>query len=145
MRASALSATVAMVAATLAGGAAPAAAAPAGTLPPIDLEAGTAALHHNTARVTYERVDGAANTFRIITVEAFSGRRDCIWVEWNDPDGWNNGWSRLHSEPPCDGGNLLERPDRIITAPKDHPIKVRLVAYHHDNAVDIVHKDVAKL
>ncbi len=137
MRISALSATVALVAATLAGGG-------QGTVLTIDLEAGTAALHHNTARVTYERVDGAVNTFRIITVEAFSGERDCVWVEWNEPDGWNNGWSALNSEPPCHGGNLLQTPDRIITAPKDHPLKVRLVAYH-DNAVDIFHKDIAKL
>ncbi|MFE2478815.1 hypothetical protein [Streptomyces sp. NPDC059389] len=145
MRVSVLPAALALVAAALAGGAAPAAAdTPAGPSLTVALEAGTAALHHSTARVVYERVDGEVNTFKITSVHATGGTRDCAWVEWNDPDGWNNGWSSLTTEPACHGSDLLETPDRIIKAPSGHPLKVRLVAYHDDSA-EIVHKDVAKL
>ncbi|MFI6006108.1 hypothetical protein ACIA98_37995 [Streptomyces sp. NPDC051366] len=52
----ALSVTVAMVAATVAGGAAPASADTVAG--PVNLEAGTG-LHHNSATATHERVDGA--------------------------------------------------------------------------------------
>ncbi|MFJ5552303.1 hypothetical protein [Streptomyces sp. NPDC093225] len=145
MRVSALPATLALVAATLAGGAAPAAAdTPEGTLLTVSLEAGTAALHHNTATVTYERVAGEVNAFKITSIREVSAGRDCVWVEWNDPNGWNNGWNSLTTEPACYGYVMLETPNRIIKAPADHPLKVRLIAYHDDSA-EIMHKDVAKL
>ncbi|MFB6808096.1 hypothetical protein [Streptomyces sp. NPDC056387] len=142
MRVSALPAALALVAAALATGAAPAAADTApGPVLTVDLQAGTAALHHNTARVTYERVDGAVNAVRIISVEIVSGERDCAWVSWNDPHNVN-GWSNLTTEPSCNGTGLVESPDEIIKAPAGHPLKVRLAA---DHGTDVVHKDIEKL
>ncbi|WP_406263235.1 hypothetical protein OHT93_00965 [Streptomyces sp. NBC_00191] len=139
MRIPALSVTVAVVAATVAGGAAPVAAAT--VVSPVNLEAGTGR-HHNSATVIYERVDGAVNSVKIISVEAYSGEPDCVWVEWNDPKDVGDGWTALNSEPPCYGGNLLETPNRIIKAPKGYQLKVRLAAYHGS---ELVHKDIAKL
>ncbi|WP_405594606.1 hypothetical protein OG741_02410 [Streptomyces sp. NBC_01410] len=127
------------MAATVAGGAAPAAADTMAST--VNLEAG-AGLHHSSAAVIYEHVDGAVNSVKIISVEAFSGERDCVWVEWNDPKDVGDGWTALNSEPPCYGGNLLETPNRIIKAPKGHQLKVRLAAYHGS---ELVHKDIAKL
>ncbi|MCX5147989.1 MULTISPECIES: hypothetical protein [unclassified Streptomyces] len=141
MRVSALPAALVLVAAALAAGAAPAAADTAGPVLTVDLEAGTAALHHNTARVTYERVDGALNSVRIISVEIVSGERDCAWVAWNDPHNVND-WSNLTSEPSCNGTGLFESHDQIIKAPAGHPLKVRLAA---DHGSDVVHKDIEKL
>ncbi|MER7465232.1 hypothetical protein [Streptomyces sp. NPDC097981] len=142
MRMSALSATAALVVATLAAGTAPASAdAPAGPVLVLELEAGTATLHHNTARVTYERVDGAVNSVKIISVEIVSGERDCAWVAWNDPHNVN-GWSNLTSEPSCNGTGLIEGHDEIIKAPAGHPLKVRLAG---DHGGDVVHKDIEKL
>ncbi|MFJ3910120.1 hypothetical protein [Streptomyces vinaceus] len=142
MRVSVLPAALALVAAALAAGAAPAAAdTPAGPVLTLDLEAGTAARHHNTARVTYERVDGAVNSVRIISVEIVSGENDCAWVAWNDPHNVN-GWSNLTSEPSCNGTGLFESHNEIIKAPAGHPLKVRLAG---DHLGDIVHKDIEKL
>ncbi|MGW6983922.1 hypothetical protein ACWGE1_31530 [Streptomyces sp. NPDC054932] len=139
MRISALSAGVAVVAVTLAGAAAPAAATP--TASTVNLQAG-AGFHLSSAAVVYEHVDGAVNSVRILSVEAHAGERDCVWVEWNDPDDPVDGWTAINTEPPCRGGNLLERPDLIIEAPKGHQLKVRLAAYHGS---EVVHKDIAKL
>ncbi|MEU2158744.1 hypothetical protein ABZ532_27670 [Streptomyces sp. NPDC019396] len=136
MRIPALSATVAVVAATLAGGAAPAAATTAASA--VNLEAG-AGLHHSSATVTYQRVDGAANAVKILLVEAKAGERDCVWVEWNDPQ---DGWTSLNSEPPCNGGSLVESPNLTIKAPQGHQLKVRLAAFHGS---ELVHKDIEKL
>ncbi|WP_327413717.1 hypothetical protein [Streptomyces sp. NBC_01233] len=142
MRVSALSATAALVVATLAGGAAPAAAdTPAGPVLQVDLEAGKG-FHHNIGTVFYERVDGAVNSVRIISVHITSGERDCAWVAWNDPRDVN-GWSNLTSEPSCNGTGLVEHPDRIIKAPAGHPLKVRLAGDHPGS--DVVHKDIEKL
>ncbi|MFG2980179.1 hypothetical protein ACGFYQ_02855 [Streptomyces sp. NPDC048258] len=142
MRISALSATAALVVATLAGGAAPATAdTPAGPVLRVDLEAGKG-LHHNTGTVLYERVDGEVNSVRIISVSIVSGERDCAWVSWNDPHDVN-GWTNLTSEPSCHGTGLGENPDRIIKAPAGHPLKVRLTADHPGS--DVVHKDIEKL
>lgn len=88
MRIPALSVAVAVVAATIAGGAAPAAADT--LVSTVNLEAG-AGLHHNSATVTYERVDGAVNSVKIISLLAFSSERDCVWVEWNDPNDVGDG------------------------------------------------------
>ncbi|MFJ6049372.1 hypothetical protein [Streptomyces sp. NPDC092307] len=141
MRVSVLSATAALVFATLAGGAAPAAAdSPAGPVLQVDLEAGKG-LHHNTGTVIYERVDGAANSVRIISVQITSGEQDCAWVSWNDPHNVN-GWSNLTSEPSCNGTGLGENPGIIIKAPVGHPLKVRLAG---DHLGDVVHKDIQKL
>ncbi|MFD9725546.1 hypothetical protein [Streptomyces sp. NPDC059072] len=142
MRVSALSATAALVAATLAAGAAPATAdTPAGPVLSVPLEAGKGH-HHNIGAVTYERVDGAVNSVRIISVDITGGELDCAWVSWNDPDS-PNGWTNLSSEPSCNGTELVEYPDRIIKAPAGHPLKVRLLADHPGN--DVVHKDIEKL
>ncbi|MEU2166038.1 hypothetical protein QRN89_00015 [Streptomyces chengbuensis] len=141
MRIPALSVAVAVVAATIAGGAAPAAADT--LVSTVNLEAG-AGLHHNSATVTYERVDGAVNSVKIISLLAFSSERDCVWVEWNDPNDVGDGWAALNSEPPCYGGNLGETLNRIIKAPKGHQLKVRLAAYH-DGGIEVIHKDIAKL
>lgn len=141
MRLSALPVTVAVVAATIASGAAPAAADTSAS--PVVLEAGSG-LHHNSATVTYERVDGAVNSVRIISLRASSGEPDCVWVEWNDPKDTGDGWAALNSEPACHGGGLEETPDRVIKAPKGYQLKVRLAAYH-DGGPEVVHKDVAKL
>ncbi|MEV6728484.1 MULTISPECIES: hypothetical protein [unclassified Streptomyces] len=142
MRITALPAALALVAAALAAGAAPAAAdTPAGPVLTVPLEAGNG-FHHNTGTVTYERVDGAVNSVRIISVHILSGERDCAWVSWNDPHD-PNGWSNLTSEPSCNGTGLEESPDRIIKAPAGHPLKVRLAAGHPDS--DVVHKDIEKL
>ncbi|KPI21121.1 hypothetical protein OV450_7678 [Actinobacteria bacterium OV450] len=141
MRVSALPAALALVAAALATGAAPAAADTApGPVLRVELDAGSG-LHHNTATVTYERVDGAVNSVRIISVEIISGERDCAWVSWNDPHNVN-GWSNLTTEPSCNGTGLVESPDEIIKAPASHPLKVRLAA---DHGTDVVHKDIEKL
>ncbi|MER7824471.1 hypothetical protein ABTX85_18125 [Streptomyces sp. NPDC096097] len=143
MRVSALSATAALVVATLAGGAAPAAAdTPAGPVLQADLDAGNG-LHHSTGKVFYERVDGAANAVRIISVYVTGGDRDCAWVSWNDPHN-ADGWSNLTSEPSCSGTGLEEHPGLIIKAPVGHPLKVRLAAYHSDSA-EVKHKDIEKL
>ncbi|WP_406305251.1 hypothetical protein OHA61_27325 [Streptomyces sp. NBC_00885] len=139
MRFPALSVTVAVVAATVAGGVAPAAADTAAST--VNLVAG-AGRHLNSATVTYEHVDGAVNSVKIISVEAYSGEPDCVWVEWNDPKDVGDGWNALNSEPPCYGNNLLETPNRIIKAPKGYQLKVRLAAYHGS---ELVHKDIAKL
>ncbi|MBT2449002.1 hypothetical protein J7F03_18250 [Streptomyces sp. ISL-43] len=139
MRISALSATVAVVAATIAGAAAPAAATTSASK--VNLEAG-AGLHHSSATVTYERVDGAVNSVEILSVEAHAGERDCVWVEWNDPHDEVDGWASLNSEPPCNGGDLLETPNVIIKAPKGYQLKVRLAVYHSS---ELAHKDIAKL
>lgn len=141
MRISALSVTVAVVAATVAGGAAPAAADTVAST--VNLQAGTG-LHDNSATVTYERVDGAVNSVKIISLRAFSGERDCVWVEWNDPKDVGDGWAALNSEPPCYGGSMEETLNRVIKAPKNHQLKVRLAAYH-DGGIEVVHKDIAKL
>lgn len=141
MRIQALLATVAVVAATVAGGAAPAAADTVTST--VNLEAGTG-LHHNSATVIYERVDGAVNSVKIISLQAFSGEPDCVWVEWNDPKDVGDGWTALNSEPPCYGGSMGETLNRIIKAPKDHQLKVRLAAYH-DGGIEVIHKDIAKL
>ncbi|MFD9370558.1 hypothetical protein ACFWA6_23065 [Streptomyces sp. NPDC060020] len=142
MRVSALSAAAALVVATLAGGAAPAAAdTPAGPVPPVELEAGKG-LHHNVGTVVYERVDGEVNAVRIISVHITSGERDCAWVSWNDPHNVN-GWSNLTTEPSCNGTGLGEYPGLIIKAPANHPLKVRLYADHPGS--DVVHKDIQKL
>ncbi|MFF4102156.1 hypothetical protein [Streptomyces sp. NPDC001903] len=141
MRISTLPAAVALAAATLAAGAVPAAADTPGPILTVELEAGTAAHHHNTARVTYQRVDGAANSVKIISVEIVSGERDCAWVSWNDPHDVN-GWSNLTSEPSCNGTGLFESHDQIIKAPAGHPLKVRLAG---DHLGDVVHKDIEKL
>ncbi|MFE6837135.1 hypothetical protein ACFVFI_20160 [Streptomyces sp. NPDC057705] len=142
MRVSALSATAALVVATLAGGAAPAAAdTPAGPVLQADLEAGTG-LHHNIGTVFYKRVDGAVNSVRIISVHITSGERDCAWVSWNDPHNIN-GWTNLTTEPSCNGTGLGEYPGIVIKAPADHPLKVRLAADHPGS--DVVHKDVERL
>lgn len=139
MRIPALSVTVAVVAATIAGVAAPAAAATAAST--VNLEAG-GGLHHSSATVTYERVDGAVNSVKVLSVEANAGERDCVWVEWNDPHDEVDGWTSLITEPPCNGGGLLEAPNRIIKAPKGHQLKVRLAAYHGS---ELAHKDIEKL
>lgn len=141
MRVSALSAAAALVAATLAGGAAPAAADTPAGVPPVELEAGKG-LHHNRGKVVYERVDGEVNAVRIISVHITSGERDCAWVSWNDPDNWN-GWSNLTTEPSCNGGSMGEYPGIIIKAPANHPLKVRLYADHPGS--DVVHKDIQRL
>ncbi|MEU9300954.1 hypothetical protein [Streptomyces sp. NPDC048269] len=141
MRISALSVTVALVAATIAGGAAPAAADTA--ISTVDLEAGTGR-HHNSATVIYERVDGAVNSVRIISLQAVSGEPDCVWVEWNDPKDVGDGWAALNSEPPCYGGSMEETLNQIIKAPKGHQLKVRLAGYH-DGGGEVIHKDIAKL
>ncbi|MFE2553352.1 hypothetical protein ACFXGI_33175 [Streptomyces sp. NPDC059355] len=141
MRISALPAAIALVAATLAAGAAPAAADTPGPILTVELEAGTAALHHNTAKVTYQRVDGAVNSVKIISVEIVSGERDCAWVSWNDPHDVT-GWSNLTSEPSCNGTGLIESHDQIIKAPAGHPLKVRLAG---DHLGEVVHKDIEKL
>ncbi|MFB7182594.1 hypothetical protein ACFCYI_33395 [Streptomyces sp. NPDC056257] len=141
MRVSALSATAALVVATLAGGAAPAAAdTPAGPVLQVDLEAGKG-LHHNVGTVFYERVDGQVNAVRIISVHITSGERDCAWVSWNDPHNVND-WTNLTSEPSCNGTGLEERPDVVIKAPAGHPLKVRLAG---DHLGEVVHKDIEKL
>ncbi|MFD0268610.1 hypothetical protein ACFVGY_18860 [Streptomyces sp. NPDC127106] len=54
------------------------------TLSTVNLEAG-ANLHHNTAMVNYERIDGAVNSVKVTYVLVTSGERDCAWVQWNDP------------------------------------------------------------
>lgn len=141
MRLSALSVTVAVMAATAAAGAAPAAADTLAS--PVVLEAGTG-LHHNTATVTYEHVDGTVNSIRIISLAAASGEPDCVWVEWNDPKDTGDGWAALNAEPACHGGSLEETLNRVIKAPKGYQLKVRLAAYH-DGGPDVVHKDIAKL
>nr|WSX48094.1 hypothetical protein OG409_03495 [Streptomyces sp. NBC_00974] len=141
MRIPALSVTVAVVAATIAAGAAPAAADTVAST--VNLEAG-AGLHHNSATVIYERVDGAVNSVKIISLQAFSGEADCVWVEWNDPKDVGDGWTALNSEPPCFGGSLEEPVNEIIKAPKGHPLKVRLAA-SHNGGVEVDHKDIARL
>ncbi|MFJ1566513.1 hypothetical protein ACIOG8_20210 [Streptomyces erythrochromogenes] len=126
---------------TTVGGAAPAAA---GTLvSTVNLDAG-AGRHHSSATVTYERVDGAENSVRIISLQAFSGEPDCVWVEWNDPKDVGDGWTVLNSEPPCHGGSIEETINQVIKAPKGHQLKIRLAAYH-DGGLDVIHKDIAKL
>ncbi|MCX5179590.1 hypothetical protein [Streptomyces virginiae] len=141
MRVSALSAA-ALVVATLAAGAVPATAdTPAGPLLVVPLEAGDG-LHHSTGSVTYERVDGAVNAVRIISVHIRGGERDCAWVAWNDPHD-PTGWNNLTSEPSCHGTGLEESPDRIIKAPAGHPLKVRLAADH--GGPEVKHKDIEKL
>ncbi|MGW3328180.1 hypothetical protein [Streptomyces virginiae] len=143
MRLSALSTAAALVVATLAAGAVPATAdTPAGPLLVVPLDAGNG-LHHSTGSVAYERVDGAANAVRIISVHVTGGDRDCAWLDWNDPHN-PTGWSSLTSEPSCGGTGLEEYPDRIIKAPVGHPLKVRLAAYHADSA-EVKHKDIEKL
>ncbi|MFJ7585891.1 hypothetical protein ACIQZO_00545 [Streptomyces sp. NPDC097617] len=141
MRMSALSATAALVLATLAGGVAPAAAdSPAGPVLRVDLEAGKG-LHHNVGTVLYERVDGEVNAVRILSVYITGGERDCAWVSWNNP--WDGGvWSNLTSEPSCNGTGLEEHPGQIIKAPAGHPLKVRLAG---DHLGEVVHKDIQKL
>ncbi|MFI8260204.1 MULTISPECIES: hypothetical protein [unclassified Streptomyces] len=141
MRISALPAAIALVAATLAAGAVPAAADAPGPILTMELEAGTAALHHNTAKVTYQRVDDAVNSVKIISVEIVSGERDCAWVAWNDPRNANV-WSNLTSEPSCNGTGLFESHNEIIKAPPGHPLKVRLAG---DHLGEVVHKDIQKL
>ncbi|MEU9176751.1 hypothetical protein AB0C90_07860 [Streptomyces sp. NPDC048550] len=141
MRVTALPAALALVAAALAGGAAPAAADTAGPVLTAPLEAGNG-FHHNTGTVIYERVDGAVNSVRIISVHIVSGERDCAWVSWNDPHN-PNGWTNLTSEPSCWGTGLEEFPDVIIKAPAGHPLKVRLAADHGDP--EVMHKDIEKL
>ncbi|MFD6229805.1 hypothetical protein ACFWFZ_23460 [Streptomyces sp. NPDC060232] len=142
MRLSALPAAAALVAATLASAAAPAAADTlAGPVLQADLEAGKGR-HHNTGTVIYERVDGAVNSVRIISVSITGGELDCAWVAWNDPHG-ADGWSNLTTEPSCHGTGLGEYPDMIIKAPAGHPLKVRLAADHPGS--DVVHKDIQKL
>ncbi|MER5971438.1 hypothetical protein ABT112_17160 [Streptomyces sp. NPDC002055] len=140
MRLRTLSVTVGLMAATVAGGAAPAAAGP--LVSTVNLEAG-AGLHRSSATVNYERVDGAVNSVKILSLEAFSGQRDCVWVEWNDPES-ANGWSALNSEPPCYGMSMGEGLNRIIKAPKGYQLKVRLAGYH-DGGMVVMHKDIAKL
>ncbi|MFG2482653.1 MULTISPECIES: hypothetical protein [Streptomyces] len=143
MRVSALSAAAVLVAATLAAGAVPATAdTPVGPLLVVPLDAGNG-LHHSTGSVAYERVDGAVNAVRIISVHVTGGDRDCAWLDWNDPHSFT-GWSSLTSEPSCDGTGLGEYPDRIIKAPVGHPLKVRLAAYHADSG-EVKHKDIEKL
>ncbi|MFE9483227.1 hypothetical protein ACFYNM_32065 [Streptomyces spororaveus] len=143
MRVATLSATAALVLATLAGSVAPAAAdTPAGPVLQVPLEAGNG-LHHSTGSVVYERVDGEVNAVRIISVYVTGGDRDCAWLDWNDPHN-PNGWSSLTSEPSCGGTGLEEHPDRIVKAPVGHPLKVRLAAYHRDSA-EVKHKDIEKL
>ncbi|QES51594.1 hypothetical protein DEJ50_30855 [Streptomyces venezuelae] len=137
----ALPAALVLTAAMLAGGAAPAAAeAPLLT---VDLEAG-ANHHRNTAKVTYERVPGAANSVRITYVLITAGERDCAWVQWNDPNSssWD-GWTSLTPEPSCYGIGMGEPRDLVISAPPGHPLKVRLAADHGNS--QWVHKDIAKL
>ncbi|MFE7778175.1 hypothetical protein ACFU5O_30615 [Streptomyces sp. NPDC057445] len=129
------------MAATVAGGAAPAAADT--LVSTVNLDAG-AGLHHSSATVIYEHVDGAVNSVKIISLQAFSGERDCVWVEWNDPKDVGDGWAALNSEPPCDGGSMGETLNRIIKAPKGYQLKVRLAAYH-DGGIEVIHKDIAKL
>ncbi|MFD7555420.1 MULTISPECIES: hypothetical protein [unclassified Streptomyces] len=142
MRMSALTTAAVLVAATLAAGAAPATAdTPAGPVLSVPLEAGKVR-HHNTGTVDYERVDGAVNSVRIISVTITGGELDCAWVSWNDPDS-PNGWTNLTSEPSCNGTTLVENPDLIIKAPAGHPLKVRLLADHPGS--DVVHKDIEKL
>ncbi|MFJ3232683.1 hypothetical protein [Streptomyces sp. NPDC086787] len=141
MRLPALSATVAVVIAAVAQGAAPAAADT--LVSTVNLEAG-AGLHHSSATVTYERVDGAVNSVKIISLQILSSERDCVWLEWNDPQDVSDGWSALNSEPSCYGNSMEETPNRIIKAPKGHQLKVRLGGYH-DGGVAVVHKDIAKL
>ncbi|MFD6912246.1 hypothetical protein ACFWB2_10535 [Streptomyces virginiae] len=141
MRISALSVTAAAMAATIAGGAVPAAADT--LVSTVNLEAG-AGLHRNSATVTYERVDGAVNSVKIISLQAFSGEPDCVWVEWNDPKDVGDGWTALNSEPPCHGGSLGETINQIIKAPKGYQLKIRLAAYH-DGGIEVIHKDIAKL
>lgn len=143
MRVPALSVAAAVMAATIAGAAAPAAAASgASAAPAVELEAGSGPDHYNHAWVTYKRFDGAVNSVKILTVAANAGQKDCVWVEWNDPQA-EDGWTALNTEPPCWGGGLEEHPDVIIKAPKDYQLKVRLAAGHGDAGVD--HKDVKKL
>ncbi|MER7735889.1 hypothetical protein ABTX80_33920 [Streptomyces erythrochromogenes] len=142
MRLSALPAAAALVLATLASGAAPAAAdTPADPVLQVDLEAGKGR-HHNTGTVLYERVDGAVNAARIKAVTIHSGELDCAWVQWNNPHN-PDGWSNLTTEPSCNGTGLGEYPGIIIEAPVGHPLKVRLVADHPGS--DVVHKDIQKL
>ncbi|MER5928767.1 hypothetical protein [Streptomyces sp. NPDC002054] len=137
----ALPAALVLTAAMLAGGATPAAAET--TLSTVELEAG-ANHHHNTATVTYERIDGAVNSVKITYVLITSGERDCAWVQWNDPKAVGDGWSALTPEPSCHGIGMGEPRERIIKAPAGHPLKVRLAADHPDSA-DVVHKDIEKL
>lgn len=132
-------AVAAAAVAAAAGIVAPASAGPAGRVT-ADLVAG-AGNHRNTATVTYKRVDGAVNTFRILTVLASSAEHDCVWVEWNDPRS-SDGWKSLISESPCSGNTLLENPGTLIKAPESHPIRVRLAAYH---TPDLAHKDIVRL
>ncbi|MEV7420204.1 hypothetical protein [Streptomyces sp. NPDC089919] len=139
MRISALPAALVLTAGALAATAAPAAAEPASV---VTLEVGLNN-HHNTGRVTYERIDGAVNSVRILTVEATGGLVDCAWLQWNDPNGID-GWSIIQSEPSCNGGTLVEQPGMVIKAPAGHPLKVRLAGYH-DGGVVVIHKDIAKL
>ncbi|MEU9165883.1 hypothetical protein AB0D29_37115 [Streptomyces sp. NPDC048424] len=141
MRISALSAALAVTVVTLAGSATSAAAEP--TALTIPLEAG-ANLHLSTGSVTYERVDGAVNSVKIISVRATGGAKDCAWVQWNDPKAGGDGWSSLVSEPGCYGGTVGETPNVVIKAPAGHPLKVRLAAYHFDSA-EVIHKDIEKL
>ncbi|MFE7096015.1 hypothetical protein [Streptomyces erythrochromogenes] len=142
MRLSVLPAAAALVLATLASGAAPAAAdTPADPVLQVDLEAGKGR-HHNTGTVLYERVDGAVNAARIKAVTIYSGELDCAWVQWNNPHN-PDGWSNLTTEPSCNGTGLGEYPDLVIKAPVGHPLKVRLVADHLGS--DVVHKDIQKL
>ncbi|MFK0258319.1 hypothetical protein [Streptomyces sp. NPDC090445] len=138
---SALPAALALTAATLAGGAAPAAAET--TLSTVKLEAG-ANLHHNTAKVNYERIDGAVNSVKVTYVLITSGERDCAWVQWNDPKAGGDGWTSLTPEPSCHGIGMGEPREVVIKAPAGHPLKVRLAAYHSDSA-DVMHKDIARL
>lgn len=137
----ALAAALALTAATLAGGVTPAAAET--TLSTVNLEAG-ANLHHNTATVKYERIDGAVNSVKVTYVLITSGERDCAWVQWNDPKAGGDGWTSLTPEPSCYGIGMGETREVIIKAPAGHPLKVRLAAYHFDS-VDVMHKDIAKL
>ncbi|OJF11946.1 hypothetical protein [Couchioplanes caeruleus] len=132
----------AVVAATITGVAAPAAANTAASR--VELAAGNGT-HFNTASVTYKRVDGAVNSVKILTIRAQSAAHEgeCVWVEWNDPN-WPGGWAHLNSEPPCGGMDYIEELNRVIKAPAGHQLKVRL-AVHHQFDVDLAHKDVAKL
>ncbi|MER6778167.1 MULTISPECIES: hypothetical protein [unclassified Streptomyces] len=141
MRISALPAALVLTAATIAGAAAPAAAETPANV--VTLDAGLN-LHHNTATVTYERVDGAVNSVKIISVDLASGEPDCAWVQWNDPKNTGDGWTNLDSEPSCHGIGLIETLNVVIKAPAGHPLKVRLASYHADGN-SVAHKDVAKL
>ncbi|MDI6102634.1 hypothetical protein QLQ12_28830 [Actinoplanes sp. NEAU-A12] len=136
MRKSALSAAVTVIAATIAGAAAPARAATA-EHSKIKLEAG-AGNHLNTGSVIYKPV-GAPNALKILTVRATGAQDDCAWIEWNEP---GFGWRRLTSEPSCGGTTVVETTDRVISANDGYQIKVRLVAYHGS---ELAHKDVENL